>query len=90
MPKPKIITQTAYPIDKGVPIPPINKAYKGSTNPVYPWHRMEIGDSFFVGDARTNIVTRMACQTSARFPMKFTCRTLTENGVRGVRVWRVA
>jgi hypothetical protein len=70
-------------IDKNVPIP---AATRGPA-PVFPWRRMEVGDSFFVPDrANTNSLSCNAAALRKRYGLKFTVRR--ENG--GVRVWRIA
>lgn len=55
----------------------------------YPFGTMELNDSFFVpaDDAKRTI---MACYGYAkrRGGVKFSYRTVEENGSRGVRVWR--
>ena len=62
-------------IDKDVPMP----------SP-YPYRKLEVGDSFFVADKTTN---GMAGAANERLtPKRFTARTVTEGGVKGVRVWR--
>ncbi len=73
-------------IDKNIPFPSRN-----SWHAKYPFPEMEVGDSFFV----PNKTTRDLCGTVAgwtkRHPgAKFTSRTVRENDIDGVRVWRVA
>lgn len=74
-------------IDKGVPAPAIS----AQGRPVqYPWHEMQPGDSIFV-PGRTVHQLGGTIATPRRIPgTKWTARTATENGVRGVRIWRVA
>lgn len=73
-------------IDKGLPVP---KRYKSGRPYMYPYEQMEIGDSFFVaknrngGGALVNHAKKVTGHT-------FTLRTVTENGVKGVRIWRTA
>jgi hypothetical protein len=57
----------------------------------YPWKEMQVGDSFFVpeGDIRR---LASAASNASRFMMgaigkKFVCRTVTEEGIKGVRVF---
>jgi len=84
-------------IDRGIPIPPRTVGRAGNTDGAvckYPWHEMEIGDSFVFPDggnvsraqrmASTNLVVRHKMARS-----RFTTRTLTEDGRRVVRVWRI-
>jgi hypothetical protein len=72
-------------IDKGIPIPPDRVSGKAKK---YPQLRvMEIGDSFFVPDKITNSMTNtLRC---AR-PRKFRMRTRVEDGITGIRIWRIA
>lgn len=65
-------------IEKGIPMP----ARRGTTGVA--WGAMEIGDSAFI--PRTNVYYA----GRGRNGFKFRSRTVTENGVKGVRVWRIA
>ena len=56
--------------------------------PKYPWASMAVGDSFFVPGKGANDLLG-AARPRKLLGEKHTCRTLTENGVKGVRVWRV-
>ena len=69
-------------IDKNVPTPNLAR----DPNTKYPFREMDVGDSFFAGDRTT---AQMSVNTQHYRPKKFTCRTVTENGVKGVRVWRI-
>ncbi|MFO1130747.1 MAG: hypothetical protein U1E16_01835 [Hyphomicrobiales bacterium] len=66
-------------ITKGLPTP-----QRGRSK--YPFRDMELGDSFFAPGA--SVIGLHGCARRHR-PMRFTCRTLVENGVAGVRVWRI-
>ena len=66
-------------ITKGLPTP-----HRGRAK--YPFRDMEVGDSFFVRGA--SVIGLHGCARRHR-PKRFTCRTLVENGVAGVRVWRI-
>jgi len=77
-------------IQKNIPIPNDNIGIRGKFLPTY--RKMEKGDSaFFPGFGTTG----PAC-CSFRFmkrespERKFTARRVTEEGVTGVRVWRIA
>ena len=63
-------------IDKDVPLP-LGRATK------YPFHEMKIGDSFFVPNVKAVGVHHYK-------PKLFMRRTVIENGIKGVRVWRYA
>jgi hypothetical protein len=63
-------------IDKGVPLPPPRGKY--------PYARMEVGESCFIPG-----ITQYGVGLQHLKPKKFARHVVTENGVRGVRVWRV-
>ena len=52
----------------------------------YPFRDMEIGDSFFA--PRSSVIGIHGCARRHR-PMRFTCRSVVEDGVPGIRVWRI-
>ena len=80
-------------IEKNVPLP------QGATSPSnkYPWHSMDVGDSFFYP---TNDMTKRqnamhssvnyyrAVNHFSRDEFSITTRRRIENGVEGIRVWR--
>lgn len=66
-------------IDKNVPPPPERRGAKQ-----YPVDSLGIGESFFAPGVKLNNVS-----TSYYKPKVFVRRTVTENGVTGVRVWRI-
>jgi len=83
-------------IDKGVPMPP-RSGNKGAPAK-WPWHGMEPGDSFFAPGYVQRISQRGVDKEpyfSASGPTRtlpgttWETRLVTEDGVRGVRVWRV-
>jgi hypothetical protein len=70
-----------YKIEKNIPIGYANK-------PMYPFDKMEVGDSFFVkGDKKkANSVGVAVSGYKKRTPgVYFTCRVSNE----GIRVWRI-
>lgn len=77
-----------YKVEKGVPFPGPLQTWRK-----YPFGDMEPGDSFFVPD----VSRRQALQSSVswykrrhpREKLEFATRTAEENGVEGVRCWRV-
>ena len=75
----------AYPIEKGVPLPPGPK--RGGRPIVFDLDNMEVGDSFYVPHAVTGDVTPcIASRNKARkWDRTFTVRQ-QENGVR---CWRI-
>ena len=75
-----------YTIDKNVPAPAVVSLGAPAK---YPWRAMDVGDSFFVPGNKASAMTSAAAMTARRLGCKYTTRTVTENGVKGVRVWRV-
>lgn len=73
-------------VDKGIPIPPKNSSRRGPVRE-YPWHLMEVGDSFFVeGDAAKRAsVASSGSRYGVLHNMKFTNR---KEG-NGWRIWRI-
>jgi len=75
-----------YKIDKDVPMSKTNR-YGGSIK--YPFHELEVNDSFFV--------PRVDCKREdyrpyppPRLKIKIRTEKRVENGVPGIRVWRIA
>ena len=75
-----------FKIDKDVPIP--KKRGGPGAQPKYPWHQMEVGDSFFAA-APLKAVLNAAGNWAHRHGVKFSGRAVTEDGVKGARVWRI-
>lgn len=71
-------------IDKGVELPK-----KWSAHQKYPFPSMKVGDSFFAPVKHVNINGSIAYAT-AKTGFRFEARTVTEKGVKGVRVWRIS
>lgn len=71
-------------IEKGLPVPT-----KRSGPTKYPFADMTTGDSFFVAGANSSALWGSIWSYKNRHGGNFTARTVTENGVKGVRVWRV-
>jgi hypothetical protein len=65
-------------VEKSVPLPEGKKRY--------PYKEMEIGDSFFVGEGKLQVVCNANYRASKRLGMQFIAR----KEVEGVRVWRTA
>lgn len=73
-------------IDKGVPLPPSRGgSIPGQRRSVF-WE-MDIGDSVFLM-GETNLGGRVHHQRQAGW--KFAERRVVENGIKGIRVWRIA
>ena len=67
-------------IEKGIEIPSRNVDAR------YPFKDMEVGDSFFTTSTPQSYVS---LNTRVLRPKKFSCRTVVENGIRGLRIWRI-
>jgi hypothetical protein len=76
----------ALVIESNIPIPPRGDGSRET----YPFSKMAVGDSFFAPGATTQKLAGSFSTQRRRYGRKFSVRTLTENGVKGVRVWRVA
>lgn len=72
----------AYPIDKGVPIPPSSH---GKGRLIYPWDEMEVGDSF-VPRGKTGACSLVLSANAQRPGKTFLARRT--DGVS--RIWRTA
>ena len=72
-----------WTIDTNIPIPKPRSGHKA----YYPWKELEIGESFFVPGKRkaTGAYRIKDCETR-----KFISERRVEDGVEGVRVWRIA
>lgn len=68
-------------IEKGVPIPP-----KGTNGNAYPWHEMEVGDSFLVKDKMVGDMSGVYSYIGKKYGRKFTGRQIGPD----TRVWRIA
>jgi|LakMenEpi03Aug12_release.lakeMendotaPanAssembly.Ray.scaffolds.fasta_scaffold3566662_1 hypothetical protein len=74
----------SFGIEKNIPIP--QDAYAG--NLVWPLNQMNPGDSVFVAGKTIYQASSRIAQVKSKKGWKFTSRTVTENGVTGVRIWR--
>lgn len=75
-----------HKIDANIPIPPA----KAGRPPVWPMANMQPGESAFIAGKTITRAANIARLHRIRKGWQFTCRTVTENGVKGVRVWRTA
>lgn len=69
-----------FKLEKGIPRP------RPTGTPKYPLGALEIDDSFFIPGGTNQ--TLSGCFLQHR-PKRFSVRTLVEDGVKGVRVWRI-
>lgn len=74
---------TEYALDKNIPVP--EKSRSPDNKKKYPWHKMEIGDSFLCQKHPLEL-SRAAERVQARCEKKWTVRSTKE----GTRVWRIA
>jgi hypothetical protein len=73
-----------YKIEAGVAVPA--KAFGGrSQEAKYPWRDLQVGQSFFVPDAKMSTMSSNAHYRGVKLGVKFTCRKIGD----GVRVWRI-
>jgi len=77
--------QAKFPVSTDVPVP---KKPSGAPRK-YPFPELEIGHSFFAPNKTPQTLSHSLCYWGKKLSCKFTSRTRTENGVRGVRVWRI-
>jgi hypothetical protein len=70
-------------IESGIPIPPLK--FRAGAPEKYPFRHMQIHDSFFIA-RRTPINTKPWVEKTG---FRFETRSVTENGLKGIRCWRV-
>ena len=80
-------------IDKNIPIPAPHNV--NGRPGIYPWHEMEIGDSFAITSEDPKKTRNQLSASAQRGSIrktgrKFTIRVVTENDKQIVRVWRIA
>ena len=87
-----------FQVDKYVALPAPRRSALSPRLAIYPWAHMQPGDSFFVPrgatantDKRDGVKTQInTAGAKKKYPgTAWTVRAVTENGVNGVRVWRV-
>lgn len=71
-------------IQKNVPMPP--GRFCGTTDVMT---RLEVGDSFFLPGVTSRVAWSRVGGIAHRLKIKLTTRTVTENGISGIRVWRI-
>ena len=80
-------TQRAYAIESNIPIAPLK-----AENSIYPFLKMNVGDSFALKDDSlregTNVRNAIAIFNKAHAPMKFSLRLNRASGK--YRCWRIA
>lgn len=78
-------TASTIALDKGIPLP--SRTNRATSK--YPLDGMEVGDSFFIPNAKKGTQISVSKSMKAR-KMVCTTRAVTENEVAGIRVWRLA
>jgi hypothetical protein len=73
-------------IQSGIPIPEINRNPHTQRHSKYPWHTMNVGDSFFVPNVTVKGFAGTAYSAGKRHGRTYVARTVDG----GVRVWRTA
>lgn len=77
-------------IDKGIPIPPINRLGGRRGFSYLPFGRLQIGDSFVHPGGNAARAGAAASDATRRTKATFTVRTVVEDSKRVVRIWRIA
>ena len=75
-----------YAIQPGLPIPTPHSVAGPGPATRYPYHRMQVGDSFFVPSSTVKQLAVGHWQRVTGF--RFSRRAVTEGGVKGNRIWR--
>lgn len=77
-------------IEKNIPIPPTQNKIKGHREKIYPYKELNVGDSFFVPYAnRLAALSGAIYSYTRKHGIKLCTRKVTENGIWGLRVWRI-
>jgi len=74
-----------FQIEKNIPIP--TGSLKGGVGK-YPWYVMEVGDSFFVPRTQLTVETYRP-SPPPQVNIKIKTRKCCEDGIWGVRIWRI-
>ncbi|MEI2419605.1 hypothetical protein V6O07_04980 [Arthrospira platensis SPKY2] len=74
-----------FTIEKNVPLVAVGNRRTSK----YPYAQLDVGDSFFVPGTTTKSLGSAAANAAKKLGVVFATRTVTENGVTGVRIWRV-
>jgi hypothetical protein len=77
-----------FKLDDNVPIPETSRGERPSK---YPWDTMNVGQSFFVPGAKQSTFNTLTAGRTKKYngERKFISKAVTEDGVEGVRVWRI-
>lgn len=72
-----------FDIEDGKSVP----TAKGGVESKYPFGALEVGQSFFIPNAKRGWPLSSTANTRHK-PKKFTQRQVVEEGIAGIRVWR--
>jgi hypothetical protein len=75
--------------DVGIPIPTAGGRPREEHTTSGDLRRMKVGDSKFYAPPLVSGVSGACSSVKRQMGFRFAMRVVTENGVRGVRVWRV-
>ena len=76
---------TNVKIDDDVPMPP----HGGGRGDKWPYRKVNVGESWFMPGKGVNVVSSQVSGWKLKTGFRYASRTVTENGVKGVRVWRI-
>jgi len=79
------MTSDDYEIESDIPIPPARWGGGRPKTPVYPFSRMEVGDSFLVPVEKTLLVMHAARGRRKRTHEEYATRQVDG----GLRIWRI-
>lgn len=65
-----------FPIQKGLDKPKIARNFQSARTSRYPFHQMEVGDSFLVPNRAKNTLTTYASEQGKRLGAKFSTRLI--------------
>ena len=74
-------------IESGIPIPGDKSKAKGLTAAI---RKMQVGDSIFLEGLQPSHLSGRIQFAKLETGYKLISRTVTENGIKGVRIWRIA
>jgi hypothetical protein len=73
-----------FEVEHGVPMPSA-----GVRPAIYPFAKMEIGDSFFIPKKTSADISSSGVYWAKKLGHKYSARSVIENGIPGTRIWRV-
>ena len=76
-----------FTVDSAIPLPPPSRS---PGHGIYPFPLMNVGDSFFVAGKTEKQIGASIRNHKARTGRSFATRRVFVDGIKGVRVWRIA